>query len=256
MAFRSILFVSAAALGFGLMAQSAHANSVYIGTTVDRVGTGGGGPFEISGFDDWIMPVSTDIMNVDNPTYDNRTFNTFCIEKNEHITLPGGPYGYTLGTEAINGGVAGGNPDPLGEATAKLYYAYWSGQLDNFSVTSPSATFTFKYTSGGAHGADGDALQEAIWRLEQESTATGGKAGTLVDFANSVTWAQLNQSTWQGIGLVRVVNLTSGPTGGTNLQSQLVVMVPLPAAALMGFALLGAIGIAKRVRARRQNGIV
>jgi len=255
MACRSILLGSIVAAGFALAAESAHANSVFIGATVERVGTGGGGPFEISGFDDRILPVSTDIMNVDNTTYDNRTFNTFCLEKSEHISLPGGPYGYTIDSKAYNGGIGGGNPDPLSDATAKLYYAYWTGQLDNFSVTSPSAMFTFKYTAGGDHGTDGGALQEAIWRLEDESTSVGGKAGTLTSFANAVTWAQLGQSSWQGIGLVRVVNLTSGLTGGTPLQSQLVVIVPLPAAALMGFALLGALGIAKRVRARRNSTV-
>ena len=48
-------------------------------------------------------------------------FVTLCIEFNEHFSY-GTSYNFTLSDSAISGGVAGGNPDPVSDATKWLYY--------------------------------------------------------------------------------------------------------------------------------------
>ena len=79
-------------------------------------------------------------------------FNSFCLERNEFISL-GGTYSYTVNNSAVAGGLAGGSPDPISIGTAYLYSQFRAGTLTG-------------YTS--ASSANQTALQEAFWWLEDE----------------------------------------------------------------------------------------
>ena len=86
-------------------------------------------------------------------------FETFCLEKNEYFNY-GQAYNVVIGTAADAGGVAGqvGSTDPLDDRTAYLYYAFITGGLTGYD-----------YSNGlGQRQANGIALQNAIWFLENE----------------------------------------------------------------------------------------
>jgi hypothetical protein len=93
-------------------------------------------------------------------------FETFCIEFNEHITLPG-TYTASISLGAIYGGVAGGidhdnNPltpttDFISLGTAYLYERFAMGTLAGYT-----------YANGALRATSAVMLQEAIWYLEDE----------------------------------------------------------------------------------------
>jgi hypothetical protein len=251
MALRKTFFASIAVLAAVGLAQAARAESLTIGSATYR--TGNGGEFTVrnfSGGSSYYAPVHADVLQHEGS---NANFNTFCLEYSEHISLNGN-YNYTIDDRAYSGGGgASGVPasDPIGTATAKLYYAFWSGQLDEFSG------IQFDYDNAdGNRAAHGQQLQIALWALEQESGAggaptpsAGSLAQALVNFANDVSWEDLGMGDWMGIGNVRVLNLYT--SSGSNAQSQLIV-VPLPPGALMGSVLLAGLGVVSLVRRRRR----
>ena len=103
-------------------------------------------------------------------------FKTFCLEKNEFISLPG-TYYVTLDDGAIQGGNGGGNPDVLSEATKWLYYWYITGALDDIDFTSAS---DFSYDDE----YEASELQQAFWYLEDEVDTVNGLGMRLVNYAN------------------------------------------------------------------------
>jgi len=206
------------------------------------------------------------------------SFYTFCLERNETVSAPTGTpatYAYTVDTEAMGGGYnwtasttglinsAGndatpGNPDPINDNTAKLFYTFWTDQWAGTGIT-----YSYGATgSGGQRGIDARDMQYAIWYMEGEISdaewnqylsgiGAGGQAEDMYDYANSVSWADLGQGSWATTGhLVRALNLwTTG--SGSAVQSHLVV-VPLPPAVLMGLALLSILGVSFFVRRRQR----
>jgi hypothetical protein len=249
MALVRFALVPAAVLALAYAAPTAHAGTLTIKDTSYR--TGVGGEFNVTGFDDFFLPPAAAVTN-GITSGDVGDFKTFCMERNEFISL-GASYTYTIDTRAFNGGISGQESpagDPICEATAKLYYAFYSGQLDDYD-----------YTTDGGRGDSGADLQHALWRLEGELNdsewgtyiASHSRAEDWYDWAQTVTWSELGRD-WaeDTIGNVRVVNLYN--SAGVAKQSQLVV-VPLPPAAFMGLALLaglaGVKGLRKRKLARR-----
>jgi len=90
------------------------------------------------------------------------TFNTFCLEEHEFFT-PGNTYIYSISDRAVQGGV-GPAGDPISLGTAYLYN---------------------KYLDDGANynGSDQQALQEAIWFLEDEITSCTGSCASVLNAA-------------------------------------------------------------------------
>jgi len=224
-------------------------STVYdISKTRGNTGQGsGGGEFRI-----------TDLTLIGSEVAD--VFKTFCVERNETIGLPG-EYFVSIDEGAIKGGISGGNPDPIGNATAWLYGVYRGSGLDNETTT---LSHVFDYNSN----ADVGALQAAIWHLEGELASVSGYAAELVHLAQSADYDP------DGDGFndynVQVMNLwdtqaqaiaRDGSLGAGNgwRQSQLIIVdgrsnlpVPEPATILVWSGMVG-VGLAfgfRRVRGK------
>ena len=155
---------------------------------------------------------------------DDGQFISFCIEGNEHVSFHH-TYDAILNTAAINGGIGGGNPDPLSNSTAWLYNYY----LDNVSGNS-SNTVAKDY-------------QLAIWYLEEEIS----ELGYLTSNAQGLVSIALAHQQWDN-STIKVLNLYADGTYGTcdptYKQDCLVrvLAVPVPGAILLasfGTVILG-----------------
>jgi hypothetical protein len=147
----------------------------------------------------------------------NGGFETFCLETNEHISPPE-TVNAVIGTAAVNGGVGGGNPDPISLGTAFLYSQFATGML-----------LGYDYTAAG-RATSADLLQKAIWCLEGE-----GNCGTnqFLTLAYSQFGGQsAAQADSNGAYGVFVLNTTSIPNG-TNRQDMLVYVTPEPGTMLL-----------------------
>jgi len=176
----------------------------------DRYGSAG--PFQatvtnLTGYSDPILGHSV-----------NTSFLTFCIESNEYFT-PGNWYVVGLSNTAYKGGVGGGSPDPLSNATAHLYLQYQMLSLAD-------------------QKAQGDDYQAAIWWFENE-LAGDTPVNTLA--ANAIAAWGARSVNYTGSS-VMVMNLSNGSVA----QDMLVSFVPAPGAALLAFVGVGLVGWMKK----------
>lgn len=156
------------------------------------------------------------------------TFITFCVEKEQNISLGKTPYRYQLSTKVLDRGLDPAGTD-LSFDTASLYSAFRAGTISSKHLDDAS----FDYTDVN----DLMELQEAIYTLEY-GDAADGFALLLVSEARAYNWDNYEN--------VRVMNL--GSVGGTDWghQDQLAI-VPIPAAAwLFGSGLIGLAAIRRR----------
>lgn len=217
-------FVIAALAAGTLMTTVAEASQVVFKNPAHRDQTYGGGEFgaDIDG----------------NNTVD---FYTFCLEKNEGLAF-NKPYDYTVGPAAMNGGLGGGNPDPISKGTSFLYRKFLSATLPgyNFATGTPA--------QNAARAASGRSLQNAIWGLENEQS---------VDLLNPFVAMVVNEF---GTIANAMSDATDGRTGVMNPTDPSVsrtspmfrrqsVLVNLPdngtAVAMLGGA-LALVGVARR----------
>jgi hypothetical protein len=168
----------------------------------------------------------------------NSAFMTFCIEYNENFSY-GGTYNFELSGGAVAGGVSGGNPDPVSDATMWLYYQALSGGYSTWwTAIDLNLGATFQY---------------AIWFLEGE---------LLPDQINDINMAGYQMAQYaqdhQNWGTlfaqghrVYAMNLTSasGPA-----QDQLAYIAPVPehgSLLLFVTGLAGVGGLRRTWRTRR-----
>jgi hypothetical protein len=106
-------------------------------------------------------------------------FLTFCVERNENVTLGGATgnnsasnrYFAKIADGAVNGGYSGGSPDQLSAATRLLYHNFRRGLSVVGSVNPVVVDGINNFSRGGQNlQAAGvvSALQFAIWYLEGE----------------------------------------------------------------------------------------
>ncbi len=212
---------------------------------VDLWGGGGsGGPFEVK-------PIG---FGTNNPSGLGAhgaaagNFVTFCIETDEFLTQ-GGQYYIQFSDEARAGGSGGPDPDPLDDRSRYLYAHFIRGtiqaQLDAWALDDPingGGTFTYQTF------ASGEALQRAIWYIEQEG---GGSENFLAKLA---AWAVGGGSgaSLSGMSNVRVMNMWANADFTGNRQD-LLVMIPLPAPVWMaGIGLFGVVGFCCRRKSVRR----
>jgi hypothetical protein len=159
------------------------------------------------------------------------SFSTFCLEHVITFT-PGNLYYVTVDADAMTGG-GGPNPDPVSDETAWLYTNYLDGTLSYLAGS---------YTDYEKRSA----VQEAIWRIEQEGTLSN-PVNVAVLAADLVLQAGAAVGTWSNTNIM-AMNLWANEDHTGDAQSML-VRVPVPAAVWLGLLGLGAAGAKLRRRA-------
>ncbi len=168
------------------------------------------------------------------PLYDAKTivdagtemagFQTFCLEKDEHI-WQNTTYHVDLNTMALRGGANTNAGDPISEGTAWLYNQFAKGTLADY-----------RYDNAADRKADAGILQKTFWYLEEEiSNLSNNKFLAVLEaaFGNNDYMADYTG------GDVEVINLYK--PNGAWAQDQLVLkynpttaVVPAPGAIMIG----------------------
>jgi len=176
------------------------------------------------------------------------SFQTFCVETNEYIYSGNRIYvsetfvDGSAGSHAWQGGAGTNGGDDLDIRTAYLYTQFATGNLTGYNYDNSGSGLTRAQTAG--------ALQRVIWAIE-------GESGTnfALDFmstplnsaqqALATSWLnEANASGWTDIRSVRVLQAVIVDSSGNPIGygQDLLYLVPVPAAVLLGMLGLGVAG--------------
>jgi hypothetical protein len=202
---------------------------------------GSGGEFNIAGFG-----AATNSLYYTDALV-NGGFESFCLEKDEYISLPG-TYNAVINPnyQAYGGGVNTNTGDTISRGTAYLYDLFSRGELLNVYG------YSYNYTPGAGRQTSARDLQNAIWWLEDEGGSLTrsyrkiltGQFGSTDDAKQDI---DINMN--YGVGVLNLTTLTGGPA-----QDQLVripASVPEPGTLLLlGLGLIGLSGV-RRISKRK-----
>jgi len=242
-------FVSAPALA-GLHGEGDIGGTAYW----DRKGgyyAGRGGEFTIWG-PDLLLSNSAYADSTSGLTWNSvggpESFQTFCLETSEYVYNPmevwvsqaskATPAVYGSGSHAYKGGTGSG--DDLDAETAYLYTQFATENLSGYAYTGIVGGLNRSQTAG--------ALQRLIWKIEGEGGDDFDQSYMNISLNTTQqtlisSWQTLyDNSGWSGIGNVRVLQMTTTSSCGTQLRQDQLYLVPTPAAVLLGILGLGAAG--------------
>jgi hypothetical protein len=224
------------------------ASPVWAGYTVTTTGgsgygiwaTGYGGEFTFHPSDNTVLQYYANSTKNQGST---DTFQTFCIETQEHIQA-NTTYDAYFNDRAMYGSQPP-NGDPISVGTAYLYSQFAAGTLSGYNYGSGRA---------GSIGSSADLLQKAIWYLEQESAVystynndsealTNNFIAIVESVFGSIASAQANYAD----NHVMALNLTLNG----QVRQDMLVMVPIPATILLGLLGLGVGGWKLRRNAKK-----
>ncbi len=143
-------------------------------------------------------------------------FHSYCIEENESIGN-NVEFFVEVSDSAVMGGLGGGSPDPLDPRSAYLFK---------------------KYMPTVSSDAEADALQLALWQIEDEGATADPAALALI--AEADAWLLAHPGA--GLQGVAVLNLWKYRDAFGNLsgaRQDILVIVPAPAALALGALGLG-----------------
>ena len=208
--FTTIVSVSA----FALSQPNASALTMQLKIDYGSRHSGVGGEFNISSAD-----FSPAALGYAPNAIMNSGFETFCVEMNEYFT-PGSTYYYGISDGAVNGGISGGNPDPVSRGSAWLYSQFAHGTLAGYD-----------YNTLGGSSTSAASLQQAIWWLEGEISTQNFSnpfETAVVSQFGSAANAMLDNNGAFGVGVLNIwadarhtqfaqdqLILTHVPDGGT-----------------------------------------
>jgi hypothetical protein len=194
---------------------------------------GDGGPFAVTVIQGSLTWLGDDgVTTIQGPSQ----FETFCVERSESLSF-GSEYYVDIQKYADRGGVGG--TTPLEYKTAALYRQWLDGPLSGYADST---------------------YQLAMWSLEQEAVFNGG-LNKWVDAATGNPLASVYQvgqtvvtdlidsvGNPSDLGNVRVMTLWTSwsLTGGFSGYAQDLLVVPVPAAVLLGMLGLTAAGLKLR----------
>ena len=237
-----LLIISIIAMSLCLSAATALADFDAGTSVIDRIAgysTSPGGEFTISTATLSTSQYSTSPTSTKNIYIAGgmtTSFQSFCVETEEYV-FPTQTMDKTIvnesgptGSQAVLGGEDAA--DPLDPKTAWLYAQFATGD--------PGGLLGYTYAPGSARSSDAEQLQNAIWALEDEGPIpTSGKAKTWYDLAGTKAGSS--------IGNVRVLNMEVLIPGNGYVNAQdMLYLVPVPGAVLLGILGLGVAGIKLR----------
>jgi hypothetical protein len=213
---------------------------------------GRGGEFTIS---DSSLNISAYASTTSGIIGNPNSFQTFCLETSEFTASPIDIWVSTTfinestgaitgpGSHAVKGNMTYG--DNLDDETAYLYTMFAKGILPGYDYDN----------TGVGRNVSAGALQRLIWNIEGEGGNLGVGDGhygiTLTtDHVNLInSWqTAYNNSSWTGIGNVRVLNnYILNPDGSIkSFKQDQLYLTPIPASVILGVLGLGIVGIKLR----------